>query len=75
MARSRAMEPRESGQVRKEAALSGLLQVPRNSLAGAAPRPPRLGDGLEGGCTVLFSSPLGLALGRAEPGGPRRGRS
>jgi hypothetical protein len=29
------MESREPGQIRKEAALSGLLHAPRNRLAGA----------------------------------------
>ena len=43
MARSRAMESREPGQIRKEAALSGLLHAPRNSLAGAKSRLTRLG--------------------------------
>jgi hypothetical protein len=52
MARSRAMETREPGQVRKEAALSGLLHVPRTSLAGAETRLKRPGTALGGGCTV-----------------------
>src|SRR5206468_12515352 len=43
MARSRAMGSREPGQVRKEAALSGLLRAPRASLAGATTRRARLG--------------------------------
>jgi hypothetical protein len=43
MARSRAKGSREPGQVRKEAALSGLLLAPRASLAGATTRLTRLG--------------------------------
>src|SRR5438552_1723068 len=43
MARSRAKGSREPGQVRKEAALSGLLLAPRASLAGAKQRLTRLG--------------------------------
>jgi twitching motility protein PilT len=46
------MGSREPGQVRKEAALSGLPHVPRASLTGAQTRLTRLGAGLEGGCTV-----------------------
>jgi hypothetical protein len=54
MARSRAMETREPGQVRKEAALSDLLHVPRASLTGAETQRKRLGAGFEAGCTVLL---------------------
>ncbi len=53
------MEARESGQVRKEAALSGDFQAqrerrPESQLHGRAP-----GTGFEGGCTVHFSVPVG----------------
>ena len=46
------MESREPGQVRKEAALSGLLHVPRTSLTGVETRPTRLGARFDGRCTV-----------------------
>jgi hypothetical protein len=51
------METREPGQVRKEAALSGLLHVPRASLTGAETRLKRLGTGFEVGCTVRIYCP------------------
>ena len=63
MVRSRAMEAREPGQVRKEAALSGHLQALRERRTGAAGRRPRPGTGFEGGCTVHFFASVGA--GRA----------
>jgi hypothetical protein len=55
------METREPGQIRKEAALSGLLHVPRASLTGAKTRLKRLGTGFEAGCTVRIHSAQRLA--------------
>src|SRR5258706_7408769 len=54
MARSRALDAREPGQIREEAALSGSAQAPRVSLAGARSRRERPGTGFDEGCTVHF---------------------
>src|SRR5437763_8312251 len=54
MARSRALDAREPGQVREEAALSGSAQAPRVSLTGVQGGLERPGTGFEGGCTVLI---------------------
>ena len=52
MAGSRAMDDREPGQIREEAALSEAVHAPRISLAGAEARRARPGAVLDGGCTV-----------------------
>jgi hypothetical protein len=44
-----AAEPREPGQVRKEAALSGALRVPQERLAGAGGSESAGGRALDGG--------------------------
>ena len=49
MVRSRAMRARESGQVRKEAALSGSEQATRIGLSGASLQRKRPGTAFEGG--------------------------
>ena len=69
MARSRAMEAREPGQVRKEAALSGHLQALRERRTGARDGGRAPGTGFDGGCTVHFlfrvgSAPAGTAARR-----------
>ena len=63
------MESREPGQVRKEAALSGLLHVPRTSLTGVETRPTRLGARFEGGCTVHYFKPPARAATTARMNG------
>ena len=50
---SRAAERHESGQVRKEAAISDLLRVLRGSLIGAGYLPHRCAPRLEGGVAVV----------------------
>jgi hypothetical protein len=55
MARSRAMDGREPGQIREEAALSGTAYAPRGSLAVAQGRRARPGTNFDGGCTVRYS--------------------
>jgi hypothetical protein len=52
MAGSRAVDAREPGQIREEAALSESVHAPRISLAGAEDRRERPGAGFDGGCTV-----------------------
>jgi hypothetical protein len=52
MAGSRAVDDREPGQIREEAALSDLVQAPRTSLAGVEGRRARPGARFDGGCTV-----------------------
>src|SRR5438067_8047914 len=46
------METREPGQVRKEAALSGHLQAPRERRTGVGKGGRATGHGFEGGCTI-----------------------
>jgi uncharacterized protein len=52
MAGSRAVDAREPGQIREEAALSDTAHAPRISLAGADDRRARPEARFEGGCTV-----------------------
>ena len=64
MAGSRAVDAREPGQIREEAALSDTGHASRTSLAGAEDRRARPGTDFDGGCTVHFSAPNG---GRGNP--------
>ena len=57
MARSRAMDAREPGQIREEAALSESVHAPRGNLAGAPDRRARPEACFDGGCTVHFLQP------------------
>jgi len=52
MARSRAVDGREPGQIREEAALSGTAYAPRGSLAVVTDWGARPGTNFDGGCTV-----------------------
>ena len=54
MAGSRAVDAREPGQVREEAALSDTAHATRGSSFGADFRRERPGPFFEGGCTVRF---------------------
>jgi hypothetical protein len=66
-ARSRAMCARESGQIRKEAALSGSGHVPRIRLARASHDGNARGPLSKAGCTVL--------PGHGRPSGPHSNQS
>ncbi len=54
MARSRAVDAREPGQIREEAALSDTAHAPWGSLAGVSDRKVRSGTSFDGGCTVHY---------------------
>src|SRR5947199_1197316 len=54
ISRSRAVDAREPGQVREEAALSDTVHAPRGSREGADGRRARPEPFFNGGCTVHF---------------------
>ena len=73
MARSRAVDAREPGQVREEAALSDSVHAPRGSLAGVRGRRERSKADLDGGCTVRFCTRHPPRARVAAPASGRRG--
>ena len=68
MVRSRAMRARESGQVRKEAALSGSEQATRIVLTGASLQRKRPGTAFEGGPARSMPSNATSPAGRMAAG-------
>lgn len=69
MARSRAVDAREPGQVREEAALSEAVHAPRVSLAGVEPDgTPGASVSTRGARSALFGMRIGLATSEELPG-------
>ena len=66
----RAAETREPRQIRKEAAVSGKLRVPRSSLIGVDGPGKLGGSASKEGCTIAFPDRSGSIIGRFGPAYP-----